>query len=245
MITIEIVGRSVHVRGPLEKVAYRFDAELAGQGFTAKSRTNRVRLLAHLSRWLDARGVDPGALTVQDVEVFLDERRGSHTGLFSRKALRPLLEWLVAERAVPAGAACLPVAEDPPQLVAFEEYLRCERRLAASTVAAAVARGRRFLTGYVPAGGVGELTAADVTRALLDEGATRKPVSVKAYGYTLRALLRFFFLAGITDHDLSDATLVVRSPQPSRLPVGSAPTRSQRSWLRVTGTLGWGGASSR
>lgn len=42
-----------------------------------------------------------------------------------------------------------------------------------------------------------------------------------AFGYRLRALLRFFFIAGITVHDLSAATLVIRSPQPSRLPVGA------------------------
>lgn len=59
-----------------------------------------------------------------------------------------------------------------------------------------------------------------MTRALLDEGATPKPTSVKAFGYTLRSLLRFCFLAGVTAHDLSAATLVIRSSQPSRLPVG-------------------------
>lgn len=220
MITIEIDGRRVRVQGPLEGAARGFNAELAGRGFAAKSRRNQLWLLAHLSRWLGARDVDPGGMTVQHVEGFLDERRRTHTDLFSRKALRPLLEWLAAEGVVSTGVASPPAVEDPPELVEFGEYLRCERRLAPSTIAAAVARARRFFAGYVPAGGAGELAAADVTRALLDEGTTRKPVSVKAYGYTLRALLRFFFVTGITAHDLSDATLVVRSAQPSRLPVG-------------------------
>ena len=220
MITIEVDGRRVRIWGPLEGFACRFDAELAGRGFAGKSRANQLWLLAHLSRWLDAEGVAPGELTVDQVEAFLDERRRTHTGLFSRKALGPLLGWLAVEGAVLEAAAGPPALGVPPVLSGFEEYLRAERRLAASTIAAQMARARRFVLGYVPAGGVGELTAADVTRALLDEGVARKPVSVKAYGYMLRTLLRFWFITGGTDHDLSDATLVIRSPQPSRLPAG-------------------------
>ncbi len=150
------------------------------------------------------------------------ERRRSHTGLFSRKALGPMLVWLAGEGVIGQEAAVVPVAADPVELIGFGEYLRQERRLADSTIAANMARARRFWAGYVPADRVGALTAVEVTRALLDEGASRRPVSVKAFGYTLRSLLRFFFITGITDHDLSAATLVIRHPQPSRLPVGAS-----------------------
>ncbi|OMH24964.1 hypothetical protein BKD30_06995 [Tersicoccus phoenicis] len=220
MIRIEIDGCGVLICGPLEAVARKFEAELVQRGFTRKSVMNRLRLLAHLSRWLDAEGVPPESLTAEQVEAFLAERGRTHTGLFSRRALGPVLDWLAGEGAIPRAAASVPVAVDPAELVGFEEYLRAERRLEASTIAAGMARARRFLAVYAPPGGAGELTAAEVTRALLDEGATRKPVSVKAFGYTLRSLLRFFFITGITGHDLSAATLVIRSPQPSRLPVG-------------------------
>lgn len=220
MVRIEIEGCGVIVAGPLEDIARRFEGELVRRGFMRKSLMNQLRLLAHLSRWLQAQGIAAGELTAGQVELFLAERRRTHTGLFSRKALGPMLEWLAGEGVISAAAAIVPTAADPVELVGFEEYLRVERRLAASTVAANVARARRFLTGYAPPEGVGALTAAEVTRALLDEGVTRRPVSVKAFGYTLRALLRFFFVTGVTSHDLSAATLVVRSPQPSRLPIG-------------------------
>jgi len=220
MIRIEIDGRGVLIAGPLEGVAFRFQAELVRRGFTGKSLTNQLRLLAHLSRWLGAEDLAQESLTAQQVEEFLAERRRTHTGLFSRRALGPVLQWLAGEGAIPSAAAGVAVAVDPAELVGFEEYLRVERRLAASTIAASMVRARRFLTGYAPPGGAGALTVAEVTRALLDEGATRKPVSVKAFGYTLRALLRFFFITGVTGHDLSAATLVIRSPQPSRLPIG-------------------------
>ena len=220
MVRIEIDGRGVLVTGPLEGVAFRFEDELLRRGFTRKSLGNQLRLLAHLSKWLQAQGVDAGSLTSEQIEVFLVERRRSHTGLFSRRALGPLLAWLAGEGVVPAAAAMAPAVTDAPELVRFEEYLREERRLAGSTISASMARARRFWAGYIPAGDVRALTTAEVTRALLDEGATRKPVSVKAFGYTLRSLLRFFFITGITSHDLSAATLVIRHRQPSRLPVG-------------------------
>lgn len=220
MIRIEIDGRGVLVGGPLEGVAVRFENELVRRGFRRKSLANQLRLLAHLSRWLQAEGVDAGLLGPEQVGAFLAERHRTHTGLFSRKALGPLLVWLAAEGVVRLEAAVVPVAADPAELTAFGEYLRQERRLAGSTIAANMARARRFWAGYVPADGVGALTAGEVTRALLDEGASRRPVSVKAFGDTLRSLLRFWFITGITAHDLSAATLVIRHPQPSRLPVG-------------------------
>ena len=222
MVRIEIEGRGVLVAGPLEDIAHLFEDELVRRGFTRKSLMNQLRLLAHLSRWMRAQRIDVGELTAGQVEAFLAERRHTHTGLFSRKALGPMLEWLAGEGVIPAAAAGAPVVADPVELVGFEEYLRVERRLAASTIAANMARARRFLTGYAPSGGAGALTASEVTRALLDEGATRRPGSVKAFGYTLRALLRFFFITGVTSHDLSASTLVIRSPQPSRLPIGAS-----------------------
>lgn len=223
MVVIEVGGHHVLVRGRLEGFAARFDAVLVERGFTAKSRVNQLRLLGHLSRWLETEGMDPTVLSVGQVEEFLGERRRTHTGLFSRRALGPMLEWLAQVGAIPAEAAGPPRVEDPPELVAFEQYLREERRLAESTIAANLSRARRFVAGYVPAGGVGALSATEVTQSLLDEGGTRRPVSVKAFGCTLRSLLRFWFIAGVTHHDLSAATLVVRATQPSRLPVGASP----------------------
>lgn len=147
---VEIGGHGVRVRGPLEGLAGSSDAGLAGQGFTAKSRVNQVRLLAHLSRWLDTQAVTPAELTAEQVEEFLVERRRTRTGLFSRKALGPVLAWLAGQGAIPVAAARPLSVVDPPELAGFEAHLRGERRLAGSTVAANMARARRFWAGYVP-----------------------------------------------------------------------------------------------
>jgi integrase/recombinase XerD len=222
MTVVSTTGR-VHIQGPLETYVAGFEAELRRLGFAPASAVNQLHLVAHLSGWLDAQSLGVEDLTVERVEAFIGERRASYTALFSRRALRPLLGWLAASGVIAAEVASPRRLDDPAVLGRFEEYLRSERRLQAITTAAHVSRVRRFLNSYTPPGGLAVLSAADVTRALLDEGEGRAPVSVKKFGYALRAFLRFCLLTGVIDHDLTGATLVIRSPQPSLLPVGVSP----------------------
>jgi len=224
MTVVSATGR-VRVQGPLAEHVEGFEAELGRLGFASASVVNQLRLVAHLSRWLDAQRLDVEDLTVERVETFTSERRASHTALFSRRALRPLLGWLAAAGVITAEVAAPLRPADPAVLGRFEEYLLRERRLQACTAAAHVLRARRFLQDYTPPCGLSALSAGDVTRALLDEGEGRAPVSVKKFGYTLRAFLRFCFLTEVIDRDLTGATLVIRSPQPSLLPVGVSPAQ--------------------
>ena len=222
MTVVSTTGR-VHIQGPLETYVAGFEAELRRLGFAPASAVNQLHLVGHLSGWLDAQSLGVEDLTVERVEAFIGERRASYTALLSRRALRPLLGWLAASGVIAAEVASPRRLDDPAVLGRFEEYLRSERRLQAITTAAHVSRVRRFLNSYTPPGGLAVLSAADVTRALLDEGEGRAPVSVKKFGYALRAFLRFCLLTGVIDHDLTGATLVIRSPQPSLLPVGVSP----------------------
>lgn len=54
---------SVRVGGPLEALAAGFGGELAELGFTPLSAANQLRVMAHLSRWLEGRGLGPGEFT--------------------------------------------------------------------------------------------------------------------------------------------------------------------------------------
>lgn len=217
-----VIGNSSRVRvtGPMEAYVAGFEAELSRLGFTHHSAAAQVRLMAHLSRWLDTRKLGVSDLTVELIEEFFDERRQSYAAFISPRALRPLVRWLAATEVIPAQVAVPRPVHDPPVLTRFEQYLRAERRLQEISVQAQVSRIRRFLNGYTPAGGIGALSATEVTQALLDEGNGRQPVSVKKFGYVLRSFLRYCLLTGELDRDLTGATLVVRLPQPSLLPVG-------------------------
>ena len=118
----------VRIHGPLEEYVPGFEAVLLRSGFTPASVVNQLHLVAHLSRWLESSGVDLRDLTGVQVDAFLRERRGTHTSLFTRRALRHLLGWL-AEAGVITPAAALPA---PPEMSAvlrrFERYLLAERR---------------------------------------------------------------------------------------------------------------------
>jgi integrase/recombinase XerD len=59
----------VRVTGPLERYAAGFLAELMEAGYRPSSAGVQLRLLAHLGRWLEQEGVDPGELDVGGARV--------------------------------------------------------------------------------------------------------------------------------------------------------------------------------
>lgn len=93
---MEFVGRFsyVHLEGPWEAYVEGFSAELIRLGFEPTSRDAQLRLMAHLSRWLQARGLMKGNLTVELVKLFLLELKASFASHFTYRALKPMLTWL-------------------------------------------------------------------------------------------------------------------------------------------------------
>ena len=67
----------VVLSGPLEVYAEGFAAELARQGYAPSVVVIHVRLLAHVSRWLEGGGLDASALGEAAAEAFLAERRAA------------------------------------------------------------------------------------------------------------------------------------------------------------------------
>jgi integrase/recombinase XerD len=211
--------RRVGWSAPLSEYGPGFVAEVQRLGFTPLSVEHQSRLFAHLSRWMQSQGLEVGQLTSARVDEFLVERRATHTNRYSRKSQRTLPGFRNRLGVLPVEE---PVAPTPNELVvaAFERNQVGERGLLPSTVAAQVARVRRFLDRHCPPGGVVDLSTAEVTAALLAEGTDHAVSSVKRMGYTLRSFLRYAFLTGLIDQDLSGAAIPVRSHQPSLLPIG-------------------------
>jgi integrase/recombinase XerD len=86
----------VRVSGPLEAYAAGFREELSTLGYSARSATGHLQLMAHLSRWLVEIGLAPGELTLPQVKRFVQRRRdGSrvHRSLTLR-GMQPLLVYL-------------------------------------------------------------------------------------------------------------------------------------------------------
>lgn len=65
----------VWITGPLSPFAQGFAAELARQGYRPNAAANQLQLIAHLSRWLAARGMDVGSLSSAVRSEFLVARR--------------------------------------------------------------------------------------------------------------------------------------------------------------------------
>ena len=105
-------------------------------------------------------------------------------------------------------------------LAGFAGYLREQRGVSALTVDAYVADVRRFLACRGDASSLHELSAAEVSKAVLHEVAGRSPATVRRYGCALRAFLRYCRLAGLIETDLSAAVLPVAGRRRSLLPQG-------------------------
>ncbi len=112
-------------------------------------------------------------------------------------------------------------------LAGFSDYLREQRCASALTVEAYVADVRRFLT-HRGRGGLRGLTAADVSRAILSEADGRRaPATVRRYACSLRAFLRYAYLAELIGIDLSSAAVPVSGRQVSLLPQGLTRTQAR------------------
>jgi site-specific recombinase XerD len=211
----------VRVPGPLAPFASAFREALSAAGYTPLSTVNQLRLMTHLSRWLDSRGLSAADLTDDRVEQYLAQRRAvGYTGLVGRRAMDPILSVLKVSRALPATERAAAVSGAPALLAMFDRYLRAERGLAASTTTAYVARAARFLAEYAADGEVCGLKSADVSSAVLAECTTRSVGAGQYFVAALRAFLRFAHVEGHIARDLSAAAPAVTGRRGSLLPRG-------------------------
>jgi hypothetical protein len=84
----------VRVSGPLERYALGFVAELVEAGYRPSSAGVQLRLLAHLSRWLEREGIDPGEVREPQLERFRREDLARVRSLRIAGGLVPLLAYL-------------------------------------------------------------------------------------------------------------------------------------------------------
>jgi integrase/recombinase XerD len=192
---MDVVSR-VRVRGPLAEFAAGFAAYLARAGYTPLSAANQVRVLAHLSRWMEDRGLAAAELTEGRAEEFLAARRAAgYTCWLSERGLAPLLDCLRGLGVVPGPDRVVPVAAVDVLLDRYGSYLAGERGLAASTVRYYMDGAREFLAGREDR--LAGLTAAEVGGFIVAECRRRSIGSAKMLVTALRSLLRFLVLEGL------------------------------------------------
>lgn len=111
--------------GPLAEFGPGFVEELRRLGFTPLAAVHQARLAAHLSRWMQPRGLDVAELTWDRLDEFLVERRVTHSNRYSRKALLPLVGFLDRLGVLPADEARAP-SPNEVAVADFERYLIAE-----------------------------------------------------------------------------------------------------------------------
>jgi site-specific recombinase XerD len=213
---MDVVSR-VRVSGPLAGFAGGFGSFLAGVGYTPLSAACQVRVLAHLSRWMQDRGVVPAELTGQRVREFLAARRGAgYTSRVSERGLAPLLGFLRDLGAVPGPDRPVPVTAADVLLDRYGGYLAGERGLAASTIRYYLEEARGFLAGRE--GRLAGLAAAEVSGFVAAQCRQRSTGSAKILVTALRSLLRFLDAEGLSPPGLAGAVPAVAGWRGGGLP---------------------------
>lgn len=214
--------RRVRVSGPLAGFREGFAAELAGRGYRPGSAADQLRLMAHLSRWLESQGLEAGQLDPDRVDAFLVDRRSEgYRRLLSCLGVAPLVGYLRSLGVVPVVVSSPPQGPVAELLERYRGYLVGERGLVASTIRTYMTEAEGFLATRVGLGGrldLEGLTTADVFGFVVEESGGRSVGSAKLLVSALRSLLRFLLLDGVVGHDLVPAVPPVAGWRDSRLP---------------------------
>ena len=156
----------VRVTGPLARFADGFRADLAGQGYVAGSADRNLRTMAHVSRWMQDRGLSAGELSMARLEEFLQARsREGYRHALSIRSVMPLVGYL--RRAGVAAVPGEPAAGGALDFLAVQYcgYLVSERAVTAPVAGQYTRLARQFLAACGQPGGPGlaGLSAAWVT----------------------------------------------------------------------------------
>lgn len=197
----------VAVSGPLEKHAEGFAGWLAWQGYAPSVVVIHVRLLGHVSRWLEAGGLDASALDQAAGEEFLAWRRAAGRSAKLRiGTLEPLLDYLRGIGATPVPVPVPSATEADALLARYAGYLAAERGLSAKTIARHVMAVGPFLAALDLDGqpDLSWLTAAGVTDFVVAQ-ARQRPGTLSHLVTGLRSFLRFLHVDGLTAAGLAEA----------------------------------------
>jgi integrase len=213
----------VRITGPLVEHAAGFRAALESQGYRRNAVADQLRVMAHVSRWLDAEGLDVVGLSPPRIERFLQVRReAGYTLWLSAKGVAPLVGYLRNVGAVPLAE--VPIAVTPAErcLATFRAYLMDERGLAEGTVVADVhVAGLLLATRPIDDLRLDEVTPAEVVDFVRRQCEGRGSAYVTA---GLRAFLRFCHVAGLIPRPLVDAVPKVASWRLATLPKAVDPS---------------------
>jgi site-specific recombinase XerD len=179
-------------------------AELVESGYRPNAAAVQLRLLAHLSRWLEREGIVPGELREPELARFRREDLAGVRSLRIADGLVPVLGYL-------RGLGVVRAADEPALsnvellLDRYRDFLLVERGLTAGTVRGYVDCVRPFVSSRARGDGevdLAGLTPQDVLAFVLADCRRRQRRSAKLMVTALRSLLRFLHVEGMIDRPL-------------------------------------------
>jgi integrase/recombinase XerD len=214
----------VRLRGPLGVYGHEFEHHLRHQGYTELSAAEHVRLLAHLSQWLEDRGLQPSGLTPVQVGAYVQARHAAgYTARLRVESMAPLLGFLRSRGVVPEPTPWVPANEAERVLRRYHDYLVDERGLVPKVVEHWDGIATLFVSwckganeGWDPK----TLDAAAVSAFVTAEVPRHGVAVAKNLVAGLRSFLRFLHLEGLLGAPLAQAVPAVASRPGSSLPRG-------------------------
>jgi integrase/recombinase XerD len=194
----------VRLSGPLARFADGFRAHLFEQGYSLWGAQEQLYLLAHVSRWMEAEGVELAALSPAALgQYFVWRRRQGYVSSLSPLSLRRLLGYLDGLGVLPPDDAVPSSAER--LLDGFRRYLLEERGMAPGSVRLYAGIARLFLAERSEPleDDLARLSAAEISTFVLRESRRRSVRSAETVVCALRALLRFLHVHGLIAEPLA------------------------------------------
>jgi site-specific recombinase XerD len=215
----------LRISGPLTIYVEEFAGKLTAQGYSDNAMGAQLRLMAHVSRWLETKHLSAERLTPERRQAFAAHRRAvGYRSACSALSLRTLMAFL-------EGAGVEVDTEPPTWLDRFcddyEGYLVSERALLASTIVGYLAAARAFVAHARISGrdGLEILTAVEVRAFALAEARRLTPKGAGNRMGGLRSLLHYLYVSGVTPTPLGAAVPSIAGWQQGVLPRGIDPAQ--------------------
>ena len=210
---------------PLGPYVEGFAEQLAGQGYTAATTKEKLRLITHLNRWLERHDLSLPTLDEERVEQFLTDRGPSQVRRGDARTCRMLLDYLRELGRIPLPTE---IIDDTPLgriESGFTHYLIAERGLSTATIINYHPTVHRFLQERFGTEEVelGELSPRDVHRFLLRHAPRVSRGRAKLMVTALRSLFRFLRQRGDITSDLASAIPATTNWRLTGLPLSLGP----------------------
>ena len=217
--------------GPLEPHFAWFATLLARQRYCRQIARRKLRLVAHLNRWLFKKRIPLAQVDEALITIFLEERwKIQRPAIGDSRTLSVLLHYLRTAGVTPVprfrtACSCFDqIVED------YEQFLIEQRCLAAGSVAIYVSVARRFLKHRFPDGRIRlrELRADDLTGFVQSASSDYGLRTLQSSMSSLRSFLRFLLQCGRITIPLANAVPTVAARHLSELPKYLEPAQVEK-----------------